>query len=90
MLPYFIEFQKRSNNEIISNQFIEKLIDNQKLKRQVTPGLEIEDVRNFQVEDSMEKKVTINSTSQVKFNISAIRNKAFSNENNKSIGLRNN
>lgn len=90
MLPYFIEFQKRSNNEIISNQFIAELIDNKEFKRQVTPGLEIEDVRNFQVEDSMEKKITVNSTSQVKFNISAIRNKAFPNEKNKTIELKNN
>jgi hypothetical protein len=60
------------------------------LKRQVAPRLKIKDVRNLQIEDSMEKKVTINSTSQVKFNISAIRNKAFSNKNNKTIGFKNN
>lgn len=90
ILPYFMEFQKRSNEDIISNQFIEKLIENKDLKRQVVSGLQIEDVRNFQVEDSIEKKAIINSTEQVKSKIGEIRNKAFSNENNKTVELKNN
>lgn len=90
MLPYFMDFQKRSNEDIIPNKFIEELIENKDLRRQVISGLKIDDVRNFQVEDSMEKKFTINSPKQIKFNISAIRNKTFLNENNKSIGFNNN
>lgn len=87
ILPYFIEFQKRSNEHIISNDFIKDLIDNPKLKRQVNSNLEIADIRFFN-ENNMERNQFIPPINQIESNIQAIRNKALT--NNKTIGLKNN
>jgi hypothetical protein len=87
ILPYFIEFQKRSNEHTISNDFIKDLIDNQKLKRQVNSNLEIADIRVFN-ENNMERNQFILPTTQIESNIQAIRNQALN--NNKTIGLKNN
>ncbi len=87
ILPYFIEFQKRSDEHTISNDFIKDLINNQKLKRQVNSNLEIADIRVFN-ESNMERSQFILPTTQIESNIQAIRNQALN--NNKTIGLKNN
>lgn len=76
ILPYFIEFQKRSVSELISDKLIEDLIDNKDLRRHVDPKLRIEDIRNFQIEDNMEAK------EKIVFKINSIRFKSNNQEVN--------
>lgn len=80
ILPYFIEFQKRSN-QIISNEFIFHLIDNSKFNRTVSPNLQITDVRSFHLDFQKDNNFNINSSEKIKLSIKNIRNQSLKNDN---------